>query len=76
MKLSRRFLIIFAILLLVIVGGIMLILMSIQRSQDWGYEPFGDNPSIIMTNDWVNTAVFATATAKSWTATPSQEPRS
>src|SRR5258708_38476446 len=66
LKATRRFLLLLTIMLVVIIGGIMLILMSIAREQTIDGPMFiGNSTQLMMTNDWINTAIAATATAKS-----------
>jgi hypothetical protein len=64
MKTNRRFLAFFMLLLLAIVGGLFLILMIIQDSQIAYIEPSGKSTGYLLTNQWFQTSIIGTVTAK------------
>jgi hypothetical protein len=68
---SKRFLVITAALITIALLGLLVIFMFIENTGlDYG-ENFGvDVTVLIQTNSFVGTAIASTATAKSWTATP------
>jgi hypothetical protein len=63
MQASRTFIATLSILLLVIIPGIFIILMSIAQQQKPIIDSFGDPTKVILTNQWVETAITASATA-------------
>ncbi len=73
MRPNRRFVALLAILLLVIIGGIMLILVSIE---DLRSDPgiLRDPTEISLTSRALETALYATQTAKAFTLTPTGRP--
>ncbi len=73
MKPNRRFAALLAILLMAIIGGIMVILASIQdQRSDPGI--LRDPTDIILTSRAVDSALYATQTAKAYTLTPTGRP--
>jgi len=72
LKPNRRFVVLLTLLLMVLIGGILVILVSIADRQRPFVEDFPTQP--VQTLQWVQTVISASVTAKARAATPTGRP--